>query len=154
MSAQETIALVRTAIDLYNAHNSDPEWLSKSLDLVTDDCEIIEAPRGMAESGKNGFRQFLLLWSTSFPDSSVEIIDLFATEERASVEFIGRGTNSGALHTSAGDIAPTYRKMELLFCQTYRISNGKISGISTYYDALSMLQQLGLIRPAGAPTVA
>jgi steroid delta-isomerase-like uncharacterized protein len=91
------------------------------------------------------FPQFLLGFSTAFPDSSVEVTNVFATEEHAVAEAILRGTHTGVLQSPAGDIPPSGRKFELHACDVYRLRNRKVARHASYYDALGFMQQLGVI---------
>jgi steroid delta-isomerase-like uncharacterized protein len=145
MAAQDTVALVQLLYDLTNNHQSDPAWLDKSLAFFAEDCEVIDVPSGMISRGPDGYKQLILFFEEGFPDSGIEITNLFATEDQAVVEFIGRGTNTGPLHMPTGDLPPTGRSVELRFCDVYRIGNGKIVSYRSYYDALGFMQQLGLI---------
>lgn len=149
MTAQETIDLVRKDFDLYNNRNSDPDWLKKTLTAITEGCEVVDIPSGMVLRGPEGYQQFLLGWDTAFPDSRADVTNLYATEEQAVVEFRGHGTHTGPLRGPAGEVAPTGKKFELRFCQLFRISNGKITSIVTYYDAMGFMQQLGLMPAMG-----
>lgn len=149
MSAQENAALVRSLLDLYNSHPSDPAWLDKSLALIAEDCEVVNVPSRMTYQGPDGFKQVSLFFADAFPGSCIEMTKLFATEEQVCVEFIGRGTNTGLLHLPTGDLPATGRPAELQFCETYRIRGGKIVSQHVYYDALGFMQQLGLIPSQG-----
>ncbi len=149
MTAQDNVTLVRTVFDVYNTHESDPQWLEQSIASTAEDCELINVPLGITLVGPEGLKQFLLGWSTAFPDSRVEITNLFATEDQAVVEFIGRGTHTGPLQGPAGDIPATGRRVEIQFCYVYRIRNGKFVSLHAYYDAMGLMQQLGLIPAMG-----
>jgi steroid delta-isomerase-like uncharacterized protein len=144
-TTRDTITLVKTLFDLTNNHLSDPTWLDQSLTFFAEDCEVIDVPSGMTSRGPDGYKQVILFFEEGFPDSGIEITNLFASENQAVVEFIGRGTNTGSLHMPAGDVPPTGRTVELRFCDVYRVSNGQIVSYRSYYDALGFLQQLGLI---------
>ena len=148
MSSQEMLAFVRRGYDAFNAHQSDPHWLDYTDTDAAEDCEVVDIPSGMILRGPEGFKQFLLGFSTAFPDSRLEVTALFATEEHAVVEFIARGTHTGVLHSAAGDMPPTGRKAEVHFCDVYQIKNRKITRHASYYDALGMMQQLGVIPSA------
>jgi steroid delta-isomerase-like uncharacterized protein len=145
MTAQNTVTLVQTLYDLMNNHQSDPAWLDKSLTFFAEECEVIDVPSGMTSRGPEGYKQLILFFEEAFPDSGIEITNLFATEDQAAVEFIGRGTNTGPLHMPTGDVPPTGRAVEMRFCDVYRVSNGKIVSYRSYYNALGFMQQLGLI---------
>jgi len=144
MIIHDAATLVRTVYSLYNAHQTDAEWLDKTSMLVSENCEAVNAPTGSIRRGKEGLKQRLLNWSTAFPDSSNEITNVVATNDQAVVEFISRGTHRGVLHTPKGDIQPTNRKIELRCCDVYRISNNEIVTLHSYYDALGLQEQLGL----------
>ena len=145
MTAQNTVTLVQTLYDLINNHQSDPTWLDKSLTFFAEDCEVIDVPSGVTSRGPDGYKQLILFFEEGFPDSGIEITNLFATDDQAVVEFIGRGTNTGPLHMPAGDVSPTGRVVEMRFCDVYRVRNGKIVSYRSYYDVFGFLQQLGLI---------
>lgn len=149
MSSQDTATIVREELDAYNHHASDSAWLDKSLALVSENCEVLDVPRGMKLYGRDGFKQFLLGWSTAFPDSTIETVNLFATDDQAITEFVGHGTNTGPLQSPMGEITPTGRKMNMPFCQVFHMSSGKIDSIHTYYDAMSLMQQLGIASQPG-----
>ena len=103
----------------------------------------------MTLRGHDGYKQFLLGWAEAFPDSRTEITNLFATEDQAVIEFIGRGTHTGTLHGPAGDIPATGRKVEFRLCDVLGIKHEKFVSLHQYYDALSFMQQLGLIPSPG-----
>ena len=144
-NAQNNAAIARQGYEAYNRHASDPRWLDYVTETVSDDCEVVDVPNGAVFRGPEGLKQFLQVFSTAFPESSVEVTNLFATEDQAVVEFIGRGTHSGPLHGPAGDIPPTGKSWTLHFCDVYKFREDKIVSHRTYYDALGLLQQLGLV---------
>lgn len=145
MIIHDTATFVRTLYNLYNAHQTDPDWLDKIGLLVSENCESVNAPTGTIRRGKDGFKQRLVHWSTAFPDSANEITNVIATNDQATVEFIARGTQGGVLHTSKGDIQPTHRKVELRCCDVYRMSNNQVVTQHCYYDILGLREQLGLM---------
>ena len=144
-TTQENVALVRSLYDLANSHQSDPAWLDKSLTMFSEDCEVIDVPSGVTSRGPDGYKQTMLFFLDGFPDSRIEITNLFATEDEAVIEFIGRGTNTGPLHMPTGDVPPTGRPVEMRFCDVYRIKHGKFVSYRSYYDTLGFMQQLGFI---------
>ena len=145
MIIHDAATLVRTLHNLYNAHQTDPDWFDKINMLVSDNCEAVNAPTGTIRRGKDGFKQRLIHWSTAFPDSANEITNVVATNDQVAVEFITRGTHTGVLHTPKGDIQPTNRKVELRCCDVYRISNNEVVTLHSYYDVLGLREQLGLM---------
>ena len=149
MSAQENAALGRTYVELFNAHQSDPAWLDKSLAVLSENCEVIDVPSGWTSIGPQGYSQLLLFFAEGFPDGRIEVTNVFATEDQVVVEFVGRGTNTGPLHLPTGSIPATGRQAELRFCDTLQVSGGKFTSVHVYYNIMTMLQQLGLIPAMG-----
>ena len=144
MIIHDAATLVRTVYSLYNAHQTDADWLDKTSMLVSENCKSLNAQTGHRRRGKEGFKQRLINWSTAFPESSNEITNIIATNDQAAVEFISRGTHSGVLHTPKGDFQPTGRKIELGCCDVYRVSSGEVISLHSYSDLLGLQEQLGL----------
>ncbi len=149
MTAQDNVVLARTVLDLYNSHQSDPAWFEKIAPYIAEDCEFIDVPTGRTLRGPEGYKQIALFFAEGFPDSSVELTNILATEDQAVIEFTGRGINTGPLHMPTGDMPPTGRYSELRFCSVNRARDGKIVSIHQYYDIMTMLQQLGLVPGLG-----
>jgi predicted ester cyclase len=145
MPAQETYGLAQKDFELFNSRHSDPDWLAKTLTMIADECEVVDIPSGMVLRGPDGYRQFLLGWTTAFPDAHADVTNIAAGEDHAVVEFRGHGTHTGPLLSPTGEIAPTGKQFDLRFCQLFRVSNSKVVSIVTYYDMMGYLQQLGLI---------
>lgn len=144
MISHDAATVVRLTYDLFNARQNDPDWLDKILLQVDPSCEVVNIPTGEVRHGKEGYKEFLQNWSTALPDSRVEVFNVISTSDQAVVEFTGRGTHTGILRSPKGEIQPTGRKVDLRFCDVYRVRNGQIISMHTYYDSLSLVQQLGL----------
>ena len=144
MTAQDNATLVRTLIEVYNAHESDSAWLEKASAFLADDCEVIDVPSGWTAGGPSHYKQLLLFFADAFPSSRVEVTTVVATEQEAVIEFLGRGANTGPLHLPTGDVPATGRSVELRFCDTIQIRKGKVVRVHIYYDVMTMLRQLGL----------
>ena len=149
MTTQEMMTFVQRGYDAYNAHQSDPHWLDYADTDVAADCEVVDMPSGMVLRGPEGLKQFLLVFSTAFPDSRGEVTAMFVGEDHAIVEAILHGTHTGVMHSAAGDLPPTGRQVALPVCELFQIKDGKITRHATYYDALGFMQQLGVIPTTG-----
>jgi steroid delta-isomerase-like uncharacterized protein len=145
MTAQENMALSRSLADLYNTRHSDPEWLDKTLAAFAADSTFTNVPLGITLPGRDGYKQFVMFFAEAFPDSRIEITNLFATEDQVVLEYTGRGTNTGPLHLPMGDVPATGRQGELRICDVTQTRDGKISSYHSYYDTMTLLQQLGLV---------
>ena len=105
-TVQDTVTLVQTLFDLTNSHRSDSTWLDQSLALFAEDCKVVDVPSGIVSRGPEGYKQMVLFFEEGFPDSGVEIMNLFAAEDQAVIEFIGRGTNSRSLTAWNTPVSP------------------------------------------------
>jgi ketosteroid isomerase-like protein len=144
MAAQENVALVRSLLDLYNSRQSDPAWFDKSMAAFAAGFEDIDVPSGTTLRGPDGFKRLVLFFAESFPDSRAELSNAFATEDQVVLECTWQWTGVGSLHLSSGAIPATRRSGELQFCQVIQIRNGKIVSLHTYYDMMTLLEQLGM----------
>ena len=68
------------------------------------------------------------------------------------VEYTGRGTHTGTLSTSMGDIPATGRSVTLQLCDVIEFKDGKVHRQRTYFDTGSMMAQLGLLAEQTAST--
>lgn len=98
-------------------------------------------PTGMA-----GFRQFVTMVTTAFPDLHVTIEDMIAEGDKVAARVTVRGTHTGNL---MGNIAPTGRHATWTGIDIFQIAGGKIIGRWNQRDLLRLMQQLGVIPAPG-----
>jgi steroid delta-isomerase-like uncharacterized protein len=132
----------------YIAQNIHPLWTNREFDrilseMIAEDVEWTTVPTGETFRGHEGFRQFMEGWSDAFPDGRAEDTNVYVGEDFAVTEFVGRGTHTGTLRTPAGEIPPTERSVEWPLCEVYQIRDGKIVRGRTYFDAASLMDELG-----------
>jgi steroid delta-isomerase-like uncharacterized protein len=144
MAAQENVALIQSLLDLFNSRQSDPAWLEKSLAAFAADSEYIDVPSGTTLHGTDGYKRIVLFFVESFPDSRVELTDVFATEDRVALEYIWRWNDTGPLLLTSGAHPSRRRSGQLRCCFVYQIRNGKITSLHHYYDMTTLMEQLGL----------
>ena len=70
---------------------------------------------------------------------------MIASGDTVVVEFTGRGTHSGTLKTSMGDIPPTGKSVTLKLCDVTEYRDGLVVRQRSYFDTGSMMAQLGLL---------
>lgn len=140
MAARDSATLARTLHDLFNRRD-----FARIDEFVAADVEWLNVATGETLRGPEGVRQFMQGWVDAFSDGKTEIENLYAGEDFAVVEFTGRGTHDGVLRGPAGEIPPTQRSVEMLFCEVYRIQNGTVVRGRTYFDAATMMGQLGVL---------
>jgi len=146
LTAQDNATIVRSHFDAFNSRD-----INKGLALVTRDVKWMNIPFNVNFTGHAGYREFHDNWTTAMPDCKVEILNIIGGEEWTAVEFVGRGTHTGPLAGPQGPIPATQKKLELRVCELLRIKDGQISESHVYFDAATMLRQLGLLPLTTAP---
>lgn len=144
MSAEENRKIVQILYDAFN--DRDFERVSS---IIAPSAKVTNILTGETFEGPAGFRQYLQTWASAFPDARLEVTNIVAGEHGAAVEFTGRGTNTGPLGTPTGEIPASGRRGEQRFCDVYKIANGKITDVQTYFDVKSLLSYFdvtGLMR--------
>jgi steroid delta-isomerase-like uncharacterized protein len=137
-STRDNVALVRSFYDAFN--NRQLERLTSS---IASDCEWTDIASGMVMRGPEGFIQFNQGWLTAFPDGKIEVINVAASGDLVTVEFIGRGTQDGPLTVPGGTtMPPSRRRVELRLMDVYQFRGDKVVRGRTYYDAMTLMRQL------------
>lgn len=113
--------------------------------LAAADCEITVAGTGERFHGPAGAEQFARRWAEAFPDGRITVDTVVASGDHVACEFTGTGTHTGTLHTPMGDIPATGKRVELHLCDIHTIRDGRIHASHAYFDAASMMGQLGLM---------
>jgi predicted ester cyclase len=152
MGAQENLALARSLFDLSNNHQSDPAWLDTSMTAFAADAEVIDVPSGTTLHGPDGFKRIVLFFAENFPDSRVELTNAFATQDQVALECTVRWNDTGPLYLPSGALPSMRRSGELRYCLVFEFRNGKIVSLHSYYDMLTMMEQLGLAPVTGQAT--
>jgi len=81
------------------------------------------------------------LYRTAFPDLRLTIEDIIAEGETVTARWSCRGTHKGDL----GGIAPTGKQFTISGVTIARLSNGKMAEGYVNWDALGLMQQLGVV---------
>lgn len=141
MSAEENTNVVR---EHYSAFNKRDFGCGAA--LVDPKVRWTNIPFGTTYEGPEGYKAFLKMWTAAFSDARIEITNVIAGDDWVTVEFTGKGTHqSGPLVGPKGPIPPTGKSIDLSFCEIFRLKSGKITLARLYFDAATMMRQLGLI---------
>jgi steroid delta-isomerase-like uncharacterized protein len=123
-------------------------WNERDFDEIADatapDATITIVGSGDTFRGVDGSRDYNRMWADGFPDGRVTIDRVIASGDHVVVEFTGRGTHTGTLVTSMGEIPATGRSLTLQLCDVMEFQDGKVRSQRTYFDTGSMMAQLGL----------
>jgi predicted ester cyclase len=147
VSAQENATLARTVYDLFNRHEFD-----KALEHVADGVHIELFAPGLSFQGREGFRQMMAFHKAPWPDGTVEVIRQLASDDGVTNECVYRATHTAPLATpDGGAIPPTGKRIEVPFCEVWRIEAGKVVSLYSYSDNMGPMGQLGLLPAPGQP---
>ncbi len=128
----ETKALVRRYFEAVNNRN-----LAALDEIVARDLTY----RGWDVDGLDDLKQKAGELLDAFPNLSMTVEDLIAEEDRVAAWATSRGTQSGEYE----GIPATGRSYESLGAFRFRFRDGKVVEVWELYDALSFMQQLGLL---------
>jgi steroid delta-isomerase-like uncharacterized protein len=96
-------------------------------------------------TGPEGYKKLVNLYTTAFPDLRFSIEEMVSDEDTLVMRWRSSGTHKGDL----GGIAPTNKKIVVEGITINHIQNGKILDQQVSWDALGMMQQLGVVPLTG-----
>ena len=102
-------------------------------------------PGGELRGPENFKSQWVSMFRTAFPDLRLSVEDQVAEGEKVVTRYTGRGTHQGELM----GIPPTNNQVEVSGIIISHVSDGKIEEEWNIFDALGMMQQLGVVPPPG-----
>jgi steroid delta-isomerase-like uncharacterized protein len=139
MSVEENKAVLRREVEeLYN-HTGNLDVVEQ---IFSPDYLSHEPTSGEVR-GIEGARQFAATFRKAFPDLENTIEDMIAEGDKVVMRFRGSGTHEGETTEAFGP--PTGKRMEITGITIKRFASGKIVEAWTNFDALGMMQQLGVI---------
>jgi predicted ester cyclase len=106
---------------------------------------VVEAPGTAQLKGLEAFTQFAKAWESGFPDGQLKMLNFVETGDLAIAEGTFSGTNTGSLMTPGGAIPPTGKRLQMKYCDLFRVREGKIVEHRVYFDQVEFLTQLGLM---------
>jgi predicted ester cyclase len=141
MSKEENKAVLRREVEeLYN-HTGNLDVVEE---IFSPDYVSHEPTSGEVRGIEEGARQFAATFREAFPDLETIIEDMVAEGDTVVIRFRGSGTHDGETEPFG---PPTGEQMEITGITIKRLSDGKIVEAWTNFDALGMMQQLGVIAP-------
>ena len=141
MSTEENKAKVRRIIEeVWNRGN-----LAILDELIAPNC-VFHDPRSTLH-GPEGIKRYVMMYRIAFPDVHFTIDDLIAEGERVVIRWTVTGTHKGELQ----GIAPTGKHVTVTGMVMSRFAKGKVEEDWINFDALGLLQQLGVVPSPGQP---
>jgi heme-degrading monooxygenase HmoA len=133
-----TNSLTEREAELWNAHDREG-WEA----LFDQQAVEVRAPGGMRLVGRDATDTLWNTWNDAFPDNHLVTVGIYGDARGGVLEGRFTGTNSGTLHTSAGDIPATGKSVDVPFCEVHRVEGGKFIDTHLYFDQTELLTQLG-----------
>ena len=124
------------------------EELDKNLTAIdtflSPNC-LAHLPGNSEPTDREGFKQFVTLLYTAFPDLQHKVEDQIAENDKVVSLVTACGTRQGDFQ----GIPPTGKQVIIADIIITRIQTGKAVELWAQFDALGLLQQLGVYRPQG-----
>lgn len=136
MSIEENKAIIRR----YYEELWNPWDLDVADELIAPDMAF-RGSLSVTVQGRTGFKQYVNLVRTAFPDFHNTIEELIAEGDRVVARLTYRGTHRGQLF----NIAPTGRSVTYQGIAIFRIAGGQIVDGWVMGDTLGLMRQLGAI---------
>lgn len=124
-------------------------WNKRDASAITRMLSVDAVVHGLAQSGgslhgPDGFLQFHRAFTSAFPDLRVHVEDAIEQGDRVAMRFTATGTHSG----DGLGFPATNRPMRVSGMTIARVAGGKFVEGWNVFDALGMMQQLG-VAPQG-----
>jgi steroid delta-isomerase-like uncharacterized protein len=136
MSEQNKAIVRRLFEELWNKGN-----LSLADQLFAPNYEHHDASSPDFGRGPESERKRATLYRTAFPDMHLTIEDIIAEGETVMTRWSCHGTHNGDLN----GIAPTGKQFTISGVTIARFANGKLAEGYVNWDALGLMQQLGVV---------
>jgi ketosteroid isomerase-like protein len=137
------MSTLRSLVEKHYARIADKEW-DRAAEVFTPDVETTEPGAGTMH-GLEAAVAYGTAFITAFPDGRLHLDSAVESGDSIVVEGRFTGTHNGPLVSSAGTIAPTGRKLELPYCDVFKVKDGRIAAHRIYYDRVDFMGQLGLM---------
>jgi steroid delta-isomerase-like uncharacterized protein len=125
--------------DAFNGGNIDA-----AASLFADDCESIGPMQGRI-TGKQAFRDHLVVFKRAMPDATVDAQSWIENEDTVAIEGYFSGTHTGPFSSPGGDVPATNRSVHIRFSDFMSTRNGLVVSHRAYFDQLELLTQLGFM---------
>jgi len=139
MSLAENKTVVRQLFDAVNAGDLD-----RMLSLVGEDISV-HTPIPGVEPGREGFRQFMSVYLSAFPEQRVELHELVAEGDLV----LARHTHHVRHGGEFAGMPPSGKQAIVHGLELYRLNNGQIIEMWHHDDLLGLMQQLGAVPAPG-----
>jgi steroid delta-isomerase-like uncharacterized protein len=124
-------------------------WSNHDLDAFLGNCndDIVWNDPAQPEplKGKKAAAEFFQTWMTAFPDFEATMVNRVVGDDSVAVEVVFGGTNTGPMDMGGNEIPATGKAVKTMGSYFAKVSDGKLTELSTYPDLAGMMMQLGLM---------
>jgi len=141
MAEQNLIKVARENLEAYNVG----DWTRLKASLATD---VVYHDIGgqLRTQGADQLAEIYQVWKKAGPDSKGTITNSLVSGNTVVFQLTWTGTQTGPLQTPNGSFPPSGNTWNAPGAQVILIENEKIKELFQYYDALTILQQLGVVQ--------
>ena len=129
----------RDSVEVWNKGNLD------TVDEISTAVGVAHMPGSPDIHTLEDYKQYVTMNRNAFPDIHFTIEDEIAQGDKVVIRWTVTGTHKGDLM----GISPTGKQCTGTGITIYRFSGGKIQESWSNWDALGMMQQLGIVPPIG-----
>ena len=112
--------------------------------LYADDA-VGDTPDAGRLTGGDAVVDWMMAFSTAFPDTSFEVLQQLEAGDTAIDEAYLSGTHTGPMQMPDGELPPTGRRIRIRECDIAQVRDGRIVSHRFYFDQMEFLTQLGLV---------
>ena len=136
--ADAMVAIAREQIDAFNKGDWERVRAGLAPDARYDELGTerkIDGPENIVELFKG--------WKHAFPDAVGTVTNAVASDDKAALEIVWKGTHTGPLATAEGTIPASGKHQETPAAIFYSFDGNKIKESRHYFDSLTLLKQIG-----------
>jgi ketosteroid isomerase-like protein len=137
---EDNLRMMHTYFDALFGKN-----LNVILDMLDENIEWQIVPTGDTLRGKAEIAKLAPNHWAASPDKVKTLVNLFASEEYASLEYRTAGTLTNQADFPSIKFEPTGKKYEFQCSFVFHIANGKIDRVHEYFDMETIKRQLGAV---------
>jgi steroid delta-isomerase-like uncharacterized protein len=112
-----------------------------TIDQLCDPNLVDHNPIPEQKPGLSGFKETIAFYKTVFPDSRVEIHNIFGEGDLVATHWTVVGTHQAEFF----GVPATGRQVRAEGMNIYRLAGGRITDVWTQFDGLGVMQQLGAL---------
>lgn len=141
MAEQDVIRAARGIVDAFNASDWERCKAAMTSDSVYDEVATSRTLRGVDE-----VIPVWQGWKEAMPDVKGTVTNACATGNTVVIEVTWKGTHTGPLQGPSGTVPATGKQQTTRAGWVMNFDGGKIKESRHYFDMLSFMQQLGILK--------